>query len=64
MEAPTHILFVDDEPLLQNLFERLFTRNGMQVTSCSSAIKAIELLKEEEFDLVVTDFVMPDMGRA
>ncbi len=61
MEAPTHILFVDDEPLLQNLFERLFTRNGMQVTSCSSAIKAMDLLKEEQFDLVVTDFVMPDM---
>ncbi len=61
MEAPTHILFVDDEPLLQNLFERLFTRNGMNVTCCSSALKAIEQLKEQEFDLVVTDFMMPDM---
>jgi len=61
MEPQHHILFVDDEHLLQNLFERLFTRHGMRVTSCSSAIRAIEELKNSEFDLVITDFMMPDM---
>lgn len=61
MEAKTHILFVDDEPLLQNLIERLFTRNGMRVTSCSNGLRAIDELKQNEFDLVVTDFMMPDM---
>jgi DNA-binding NtrC family response regulator len=61
MEAQTHILFVDDEPLLQNLIERLFTRNGMRVTSCSNGLRAIDALKQNEFDLVVTDFMMPDM---
>ena len=59
-EAP-HLLFVDDENLLHNLFERLFTRNGFRVTCCSSAVQAIDLMKEEAFDLVVTDFMMPDM---
>ena len=61
MEAPPHILFVDDEPLLQGLFERIVKREGMRVTSCSSAIKAMEELKQTDFDLVVTDFMMPDM---
>ncbi|NNE35000.1 MAG: sigma-54-dependent Fis family transcriptional regulator [Rhodothermales bacterium] len=61
MAEQHHILFVDDEHLLQNLFDRLFTRNGIQVTSCSSGVQAVELLKETEFDLVVTDFMMPDM---
>lgn len=61
MADKPHLLFVDDEHLLHNLFERLFTRNGFDVTCCASAIQAIELLKESRFDLVITDFMMPDM---
>ncbi len=61
MDPKARILFVDDEQLLHSLFERLFARHGMTVTSCSSATKAIELLNQEQFDLVVTDFMMPDM---
>lgn len=61
MDRQPHLLFVDDENLLHNLFERLFSRHGFDVTCASSAVKAIELLKEHEYDLVVTDFMMPDM---
>jgi DNA-binding NtrC family response regulator len=61
MSPQPHLLFVDDENLLHNLFERLFTRNGFKVTCCASAVQAIDLLKIEKFDLVVTDFMMPDM---
>jgi two-component system, response regulator FlrC len=61
MERKPKILFVDDEQLLHNLFQRLFSRHGMEVTSCSGAVQAIETLKKESFDLVVTDFMMPDM---
>lgn len=56
-----HILFVDDEHLLHTLFERLFSRHGMRLTSCSNALQAIEALKKTSFDLVITDFKMPDM---
>ncbi|MFT4604003.1 MAG: DNA-binding NtrC family response regulator [Rhodothermales bacterium] len=61
MDPKARILFVDDEQLLHSLFERLFARHGMTVTSCSSASQAVELLAENKFDLVVTDFMMPDM---
>ena len=33
----------------------------MEVVSCSTATQAMEILKEQAFDLVVTDFMMPDM---
>lgn len=58
-----HILLVDDEHLLHTLFERLFTRHGMRLTSCYNALQALEVLKKEAdaFDLVITDFKMPDM---
>ena len=58
-----HILLVDDEHLLHTLFERLFTRHGLRLTSCYNALQAMEVLKKEAntFDLVITDFKMPDM---
>ena len=61
MEHKAQILFVDDEQLLHGLFERLFTRHNIKVTSCSDASHAIEELRKNSYDLVVTDFMMPDM---
>jgi DNA-binding NtrC family response regulator len=61
MDHSPHILFVDDEQLLHGLFERLFARHNIRVTSCSTAFQGVEELKKQEFDLVVTDFMMPDM---
>ncbi|NNE46964.1 MAG: sigma-54-dependent Fis family transcriptional regulator [Rhodothermales bacterium] len=61
MDHTPHILFVDDEVMLHKMFERLVARHDMSVTCCSSAVKAVEHLKTENFDLVVTDFMMPDM---
>lgn len=61
MDQEPRILFVDDEQLLHSLFQRLFSRHGMSVTCCLSAVQAVESLRNEKFDLVVTDFLMPDM---
>lgn len=47
--------------MLHGLFERLFSRNNIALTSCAGAPQAIEELEEQEFDLVITDFMMPDM---
>jgi len=61
MASSPQLLFVDDENLLHNLFERLFTREGFEVTCCSSAVQAMDVMKQQSFDLVITDFMMPDM---
>ena len=61
MDAQPKILFVDDEQLLHSLFDRLFTRHGITVKSCLNAEQAMEALREEPYDLVVTDFMMPDI---
>ena len=61
MEQKPHILFVDDEVMLHKMFERLVARHEMTVTCCSSAVKAVEELRSRDYDLVVTDFMMPDM---
>ena len=59
--APPHLLYVDDEHLLHNVLDRLFTRRGVRVTTCTSAREAVDLLRRTAFDLVLTDFKMPDM---
>ena len=59
--SASRVLFVDDEHLLLNVFERLFARHGIQADTCSSAEQAIEKMKRQPFDLVVTDFMMPEM---
>ncbi len=61
MDKKPRILFVDDEQLLHSLFDRLFSRSGMEVESCLNAEQAMKALDDDSFDLVVTDFMMPDM---
>ena len=63
MSTPSapRLLYVDDERLLHSVFERLFPRHGFEVTCCASAVEATERLKRERFDLIITDFKMPEM---
>ena len=61
MDKKPKILFVDDEQLLHDLFDRLFSRSGMEFKSCLNASQAMEALAEGEYDLVITDFMMPDI---
>lgn len=56
------ILVVDDEKPICNLLEIFFSGDGHDVKSVTSGSEAIELLKNEEYDLVLTDLVMPDLS--
>lgn len=56
------ILLVDDEPSLLILVSEMLQPYGYRVTTVDSAAKAQELLQEEEFQLVISDIIMPDMN--
>ncbi len=56
------ILVIDDEIELCSILERLFSKSGYDVKSACGVTEAIELLKNEEFDLVVCDYVMPEVS--
>jgi CheY-like chemotaxis protein len=56
------ILVVDDEIELCSILERLFCKRGYDVRSACGGTEAIELLKNEEFDLVLSDYVMPKVS--
>lgn len=60
---PRRLLVVDDE--IQNLstFKRVF-RNRYEIVLASSGAEALRLLAEQPFDVVLTDFGMPEMNGA
>ena len=53
------ILIVDDEKSILDLLNMVFKKQGYSVKNALSAEKAIELLEEDDFDLVLTDVKLP-----
>lgn len=54
------ILLVDDEPLLIRALKRLLHSVGYSdVTSASTAVEALELARNNDFDVALIDLVLP-----
>lgn len=56
------ILVVDDEPQMQRLIMMAFQKDGYRCLGAESGGTALEILKNEKVDLVITDIVMPGMN--
>lgn len=54
------ILSVDDNPENRYLLESVL-HNGFQVTSVNNGVEALEKLRQEPFDLILADILMPQM---
>src|SRR4051794_3797679 len=60
MTAPSaHILFVDDEDALRELMAERLSDAGFEVVQAESGERALEMLTEFAFDVVITDLRMP-----
>lgn len=53
------ILLVEDEKMLSLLYEEELTKEGYKVVVAHDADTAMEKIKSEEFDLIITDIRMP-----
>ena len=60
--AERRILIVDDEQETCDLLEMVLGREGYGVVTSTSAQTALELVAVQDFDLVLTDLSMPEMG--
>ncbi len=61
MKEYVKILVADDEAMMRNLILKILETQGYQVTVVSSANEALEKLKTENYDLLMTDVKMPGM---
>ena len=55
------ILVVDDEPFVCDAVKMMLAFDGHDVQTASSGKEALALLEKSRFDLVITDFAMPNM---
>lgn len=55
------ILMVDDSPILLNIQSNLVRRLQHQVTAVDSGQRALGLLRQQKFDLILMDMQMPVM---
>lgn len=59
MPRKARLLLVDDDPNTLASLSRAFRLAGHEATVCDNAPRAIELLRTESFDLILSDVVMP-----
>ena len=53
------VLLVEDDPDIRELMSTLLTLAGFETTACANAESALEELREQAFDLVLTDYMLP-----
>ena len=54
------VLLVEDDPDIRELLSTLLRLAGFEPTVCSSAEVGLEQLREQPFDLVLTDYALPN----
>lgn len=55
------VLIAEDNPSMRTLLRRIFDRNKFEVTACANGKEAIEELLKNSFDIILTDWMMPQV---
>ena len=61
MSTTYSILVVDDEENNRDILARRLSKDGFAVTTAMDGKEAIQALERERFDLILLDFMMPEM---
>lgn len=56
------ILIVDDEPVILDSLSDILCVHGFQVLKASNGLEALEILRDQIPDLILTDIMMPEMN--
>ncbi|MCR6654560.1 MAG: response regulator [Opitutus sp.] len=58
---PSTILIVDDEPVVLSALQQTLEREKFHVVACTSPTKALSILAERDFAVIISDQKMPEM---
>ena len=56
-----NILVVDDEPVVLSALKTTLERENFHVVACASPLKALSILAERDFSVIISDHKMPEM---
>jgi two-component system chemotaxis response regulator CheY len=63
LQAEIKILLVDDSSIIRHMMTNMLVGLGIQhVTHANNGLEALEILQEQTFDLIITDYHMPEMN--
>ena len=58
----TELLVVDDDPIMVAVYEEVLSAQSYQITTTTSVVEAIQLLKTQHFHILITDLEMPKIN--
>ena len=61
MNKDMKILIVDDEEAYCDVLGMILKTEGYEVRLCTRSKEVIDILKTEDFDLIISDLIMPEM---
>jgi CheY-like chemotaxis protein len=61
---PRSILVVDDEPEIAEMLSEILSREGHRVALAGSGNDALKRVKDEDYDVILSDLKMPDLDGA
>ncbi|MCX6765626.1 MAG: response regulator [Candidatus Moranbacteria bacterium] len=56
------IIIVEDDPMISEIYERKFSAAGFEVGVAASGAEVLKKARDDKFDLVLLDMVLPDMS--
>ena len=56
------MLVVDDDPVQLKMLQKIIEKAGYQVMTSDSAAEALDMLAEKEFNVIISDYKMPEMN--
>lgn len=56
------LLFVEDDPFISEIYKKKFESSGFEVVNVTSGKAVLKEVKEQKFDLVLLDLVIPEMS--
>jgi FixJ family two-component response regulator/glycine cleavage system H lipoate-binding protein len=62
IESTDKVLVVDDEQIVIDSAEKILSIANIQISTAIDAAQALEILENEEYELLVTDIMLPNMS--
>ena len=57
----TKIIVIDDDTAVTDLLSVLLKSHGFEVRATNNSTEGLSLIRDENFDLVILDLMMPEM---
>jgi CheY-like chemotaxis protein len=61
LQAPFHILLVEDEPVIRELVSSMLSDGMVDVVCAEDGVEGLKLAKSRPFHLILMDIVLPKM---